>query len=634
MRMGADGPHEGALVELLDAAPDGILLVGKDGRIAFANAAIARLFGYTAEELVGAPIETLVPEGERGRHVADRSAYANAPRRRPMGLGLALQGRRKDGSELPVEISLAPMTASDAGLVVAIVRDATEQRALEEQRLRFGRSQAVEEIVAGLEAIVWEATAPDRASLTYLGGRDEAFLGYSRNQWLREGFWLSVVYPDDRITALTFAETALEQDSFELEYRLVDAGGAIHDVRDIVSVTRGENREVERVRGMIVDLTHRRELEERLSESRKMEAVGQLAGGIAHDFNNLLTIVSGYALRLRRRADLSDVHADLDQIITAANRAAELTRQLLTFARRGQGEAVLLEPGETLTSLEPMLRRLIDADIAIDFGFDERLPWVLMDRAQLEQVAMNLIINASDAMHDGGTLTIAGRARSMSEADALRQGVRPGEYVQLSVTDTGVGIPPEVRERIFEPFFTTKKDKGTGMGLATVYGIVDGAGGWIDVDTAPGRGTTFHIMLPVAGVDAELVAEQPPGPTVLLVEDEKALRRLVQRMLEEEGHTVLAAADGLEAIAIAERHKGPLHLLLTDVVMPGLSGPELARRLHVARPDLEVLYMSGYNDSRLVKRGVEQAKVNLLTKPFTPDELVERVRSLVPPQDA
>jgi PAS domain S-box-containing protein len=630
--MSADGLPEGTLVELLDVAPDGILLVGDDGRIAFANAAIGRLFGYPPKDLVGSAVESLVPEGRRAAHRADRAAFAAAPRRRPMGLGLPLTGLRKDGSEFPVEISLAPMSEAVAGFVVAIVRDATEQRAIEEQRLRSARSQAAEEIVAGLEAIVWEATAADRASLTYIGGRDEAFLGYPRSDWLREGFWLSVVHPEDRIAALTFAETAREQDSFELEYRLIDAEGVVHQVRDIVTVTRAPSGSVERIRGVIVDLTERRALERRLSEARKMEAVGQLAGGIAHDFNNLLTIVSGYALRLRRRADLGAVQEDLDQIITAANRAAELTRQLLTFARRGRGETVLLDPGEALMTLEPMLRRLIDADIVIAFDRESSLPQVLIDRGQLEQVAMNLIINASDAMHGGGTLTVAARARSLSHADASRHGVRPGRYVELSVADTGVGIPPDVRERIFEPFFTTKGDRGTGMGLATVYGIVEGAGGWIDVESEVGTGTTFRVLLPVASSAATPANEEHGGPTVLLVEDEPALRQLVQRMLEEEGYTVIQATDGIDALSRAERHQGPLHLLLTDVVMPGLSGPELVRQLEVTRPDLEVLYMSGYNDSRLVNRGVEQAKVNLLMKPFTPDELLARVRGLTTPR--
>jgi PAS domain S-box-containing protein len=628
--MGAEGLQEGALVELLDAAPDGILLVSSDGRIAFGNAAAQQLFGYGRAELLGSAIETLVPSRYRSRHVADRQTYTSRPRPRPMGLGLRLQGLRRDGSEFPVEISLAPMTSSGERLIVTIVRDATEQRAIEEQRLRYARSQAVDEIVAGLEAIVWESTTPDRGSLTYLGGREEAFLGYPREQWLEHGFWLSVVHPDDRIAALTFAETANEKDTFELEYRLIDHGGGIHHVRDVVSVTRDDGGEVARLRGVIVDVTERRELEGRLSEAQKMEAVGQLAGGIAHDFNNLLTIASGYARRLRGRHDIAHAHDDLDQIITATDRAAQLTSQLLTFARRGQGEATLVDPGEAIRGLEPMLRRLIDADIVFDFRLDRLLPGVLIDRTQLEQILMNLILNARDAMPGGGTLTIASRTSSLSADEAGRRGVPAGDYVELLLSDTGVGMAPEVRERIFEPFFTTKKDRGTGMGLATVYGIIDQAGGWIDVESAPGHGTTFLVVLPAAAPLAARDHEQAFGdkPTLLLVEDEAALRQLVVTMLAEDGYVVLQAGNGMDAIALAERHRGPIDLLITDVVMPRLSGPELAQQLKGLRPGLEVLFMSGYNDSRLVARGVQQANVNLLVKPFTPDQLLARVQEL------
>jgi PAS domain S-box-containing protein len=628
--MASEGLHEGALVELLDAAPDGILLVSSEGRIVFANAAAQQLFGYARDELLDSAIETLVPGRYRQRHVSDRQTYISQPRPRPMGLGLRLQGVRKDGSEFPVEISLAPMITSGERLVVTIVRDATEQRAIEEQRLRYARSQAVEEIVAGLEAIVWESTTPDRASLTYLGGREEAFLGYPRAQWLEDGFWLSVVHPDDRIAALTFAETASEKDTFELEYRLIDAGGGLHHVRDVVSVTRDDGGGVARLRGVIVDVTERRELEGRLAEAQKMEAVGQLAGGIAHDFNNLLTIASGYARRLRGRGEIAAVHADLDQIITATDRAAQLTSQLLTFARRGQGEATLVDPGEAIRGLEPMLRRLIDADIVFDFQLDRLLPGVLIDQTQLEQILMNLILNARDAMPGGGTLTVASRTSSVSEDEASRRGVLAGDYVELLLSDTGVGMAPEVRERIFEPFFTTKKDRGTGMGLATVYGIIDQAGGWIDVESAPGHGTTFLVVLPVAAplASRDDEPELSDAPTLLLVEDEAALRQLVVTMLDEEGYAVLQAGNGLDAIALAERHRGPIDLLITDVVMPRLSGPELAQQLRGLRPGLEVLFMSGYNDSRLISRGVEQAKVNLLTKPFTPDQLLSKVREL------
>ena len=629
--MSAEPLMEAALVELLDAAPDGIVLVGADGRIAFANEALEQLFGYERGALAGATTETLVPARYTARHVRDREAYAASPDRRPMGVGMQLQGMRRDGSEFPVEISLAPLTTGGRTMTVSIVRDATEQHVLQEERVRYERSQAVEEIVSGLEAIVWQGTAPDRESLTYLGGRTEAFLGYAPEQWLQPGFWLSVVHPDDRLTALTFAERAAETDTFEIEYRLIAADDAIHDVRDIVSVTRDEEGATVRLSGVIIDVTERREFEARLSQAHKMEAVGQLAGGIAHDFNNLLTIVSGYARRLRSRPHLSEAHSDLDQIIAASDRAADLTRQLLAFARRGQREEELLDANASIRSLEPMLRRVLDADITFRFELAEHLPAVMMDRTELEQVLMNLIINAADAMHGGGALTVTTKSQPVSAAEAALHGVATGVDVRILIADTGDGIAPEVRERVFEPYFTTKTDKGTGMGLATVYGIVDQAGGWIDLDTAVGVGTTFQIMLPAAPSQSRSddPAEESAGRcTVLVVEDEPALRALVVSMLEEHGYVVLPAGTWLAAIALAERHPGPIDLLLTDVVMPGVSGPELALRLRGLRPKLEVLYMSGYNDSRLVNSSIDNTDFKLLVKPFTPEELIERVRAL------
>ena len=626
----ADGfiTHE-ALIALLDASPVGILMMTDDGHVKFSNLAAQRLFGYERDQMLGAPVESLIPHRYRSHHVAERMAYAEAAQPRPMGLGLRIYGLHGDGTELPVEVSLAPMEADGERLTVTIVRDATEQRLAEEQRMRYERARAVEEIVAGLEAIVWESTAPDRESLTYLDGCEEAFLGYSRERWLKRGFWLAVVHPEDRVAALTLAATALASDTFELEYRLIAADGAVHHVRDIVSVTRGEDGKIERMRGVIVDMTERHELEDRLARAQKMEAVGALAGGIAHDFNNLLTIVSGYARRLRGRPGLTDAASDLDQIITATDRAAELTGQLLSFARRGRMEAVLLEPGELIRALEPTIRGLLDADIVLDIQLDRHVPCVLMDRTQLEQILMNLILNASDAMSNGGTLTITTRTRGVSDQQAAGRGALAGDYVELAVSDTGTGMPAELRERIFEPFFTTKRGRGTGMGLATVHGTVEQAGGWIELESEPGVGTTFQILLPVATPPVPVpAAASTSRTTLLLVEDEPALRQLVATMLEEDGYTVLQAGNGLDAVSVAGRHFGKIDLLITDVAMPRLAGPELARKLQRLRPGLQVLYMSGYNDSRLVSRGVAEAKVRLLVKPFTPDELLAIVREL------
>jgi CheY-like chemotaxis protein len=273
-----------------------------------------------------------------------------------------------------------------------------------------------------------------------------------------------------------------------------------------------------------------------------------------------------------------------------------------------------------------MIRRLLDDDIVLDIRLARHVPHVLMDGAQLEQVLMNLIINASDAMRGGGTLKIRTRRRDASDPRAGGPGAPAVEHVEVTVSDTGVGMPSEVRERIFEPFFTTKPDEGTGMGLATVYGIVEQAGGWIEVESEPGVGTTFSVVLPVAPSPEP---ESPPTETTLLVvEDEPALRQLVATMLAEDGYQVLEARNGLDALAVAERHDGSIDLLITDVVMPHLTGPELARTLQGLRPGLEVLFMSGYNDSRLVGRGLAEGAARLLVKPFTPEQLLGTVRGL------
>jgi hypothetical protein len=630
--MSIDRLAEGALSELLDASPDGVVMAAQDGTIEYANHTAERLFGYGRDELVGMSIERLLPDQLRERHVRDRSAYLKHPRSRPMGLGLRLQALHRDGAEVPVEISLAPVSLGDGTHTVATVRDATEQRKLEGERMRYARAHAVEEIVAALDVIVWESAMPDRDMLTYLGGRPEMLLGYARAQWLEPGFWASAVHPEDRLTALTFAEAAREKERFELQYRMTTAAGELRHVRDIVTVQRNADGTIGRLRGVITDITERRQIVERVGQAQKMEAVGQLAGGIAHDFNNLVTIVSGYAQRLAERPELADAREDVEHILSAADRAGELTRQLLAFARRGTGSSAQLDAGALIDELEPMLRRLLAADIALEITIATGLPPVTIDRAGLEQIVMNLVINASDAMPAGGMLRVTLDEVDAGVEEAKDHGLDAGTFVRCMVADSGDGLPEGIAGRIFEPFFTTKGVKGTGMGLATVNGMVEQAGGWIDVASVPGVGATFIVMLPVAEERVEAV-EPPTGPgapgTVLLVEDEPALRRLVVTMLEDQGYTVLQAGNGHDAIAVADRHRGDIDLLLTDIVMPRLSGPELAAQLRGLRPGLEVLFMSGYNDSRLLSRGVEESQVNLLVKPFTPDQLVARVAELL-----
>jgi PAS domain S-box-containing protein len=380
-------------------------------------------------------------------------------------------------------------------------------------------------------------------------------------------------------------------------------------------------------------------LEEQLRQSQKMEAIGRLAGGVAHDFNNLLTVIKGYSqLTLSEIKDGNPLRGDIEEIKNAADRAADLTRQLLAFSRRQIMEMKTLDLNTILQNLEKMLRRLIGEDIELTFLLGDDLGRVKVDPGQIEQVFMNLVVNARDAMLRGGKLTIETANAVLDEEYARKHvAVKPGQYVMLSVTDTGIGMTPEVRERVFEPFFTTKeKGKGTGLGLSTVYGIVKQSGGNIWVYSEPGRGTTFKIYLPQVDEALEELTEKietkevPRGSeTVLIVEDDKEVRGLAARILENQGYKVLEASQGSEALPLCKEHQKPIHLMLTDVVMPGLDGRELAERAKSFHPGMKVLYMSGYTENTIIHHGVLEKGLNYIQKPFTVDGLARKVREVL-----
>jgi two-component system cell cycle sensor histidine kinase/response regulator CckA len=393
--------------------------------------------------------------------------------------------------------------------------------------------------------------------------------------------------------------------------------------------------------GMALDVTARRELQEQFRQAQKMEAVGRLAGGIAHDFNNLLMVIRGYAELLEDGFRPAEAHRSAEQILKAADRAASLTHQLLAFSRKQVWNPVPLDLNGILEDIEPMLRRLIGEDIELAVRPGEGLGYVKADHSQIEQVILNLAVNARDAMPQGGCLTVETSAVELDDAYARHHAeVTPGPHVLLVVSDTGSGMNAETLAHIFEPFFTTKRD-GTGLGLATVYGIVKQNGGHVWVYSEPGRGTTFKIYLPVAAGSAP--AGVPAGPsaaatglprgseTILLVEDELAVRDLARKFLEETGYHVLEAAGGAEALELARSYCGEIHLLMTDVVMPGISGRELAQQLLDIRPGMKVLYMSGYTDDTVIERGILDRGVVLLQKPFTRRGLARKVRELLDP---
>ena len=387
------------------------------------------------------------------------------------------------------------------------------------------------------------------------------------------------------------------------------------------------------------DVTERKHLEKQLFQAQKMEAVGRLAGGVAHDFNNLLTAIFGYADLLAE--DLAPDHAgrgDLNEIRTAATRASALTRQLLAFSRQQVLQPVVLNLNEVVEDLQKMLHRLLGEDVDLHASLAPDLGNVRADPGQMEQVIMNLAVNARDAMPTGGRLTIETMNADLEEdyADA-HPPVQPGPYVMLAVSDTGIGMDEATKARVFEPFFTTKEaGKGTGLGLATVYGIVKQSGGFIWLYSEPGQGAAFKIYLPRVDAPAEPVVKAPPvgatvagTETVLIAEDDELLRPLARELLSKLGYKVLEARHAAEALAVASAYAGDIHLLVSDVVMPGGGGFRLAQELLSKRPAMRVLYMSGYTDEAVVRHGLLERGLHYLQKPFTPAVLARRIRDVL-----
>ena len=449
---------------------------------------------------------------------------------------------------------------------------------------------------------------------------------------------ISTIFSADSVAHVGAAvQRAVETgESWNLDLEMVGPDGAGRGwVASNGVVERAPDGRVIKIRGTMQDVSQQRQLETQLLQSQRLEAVGQLAGGVAHDFNNMLTAIRGYAELVRMNLPDDDPNAaDLDQVVLAADRAAELTRQLLAFSRRQLLQPRVVDPAEIVTTVAPMLRRLLGEHIELVVAASPDIGRIKVDPSQFEQVIVNLAVNARDAMPDGGRLTIETNPVELDEAYAARHAdANAGSFVGLIVSDNGSGMDAATQARIFEPFFTTKAPgKGTGMGLATVYGIVRQSGGSIYVYSEPGRGTSFKIYLP--RVDAEPSAEvwvpaaAPPtgAEVVLLVEDEEAVRMFGARTLSALGYTVLQAANGTEALALVAAHADPIDLLVTDVTMPGMQGHQLAAALRSDRPDLPVLYVSGFTETLVGRPGVPGDGSGFLAKPFAGDALGRAVR--------
>ena len=505
--------------------------------------------------------------------------------------------------------------------------------------LRESTRQLLEAMtVARMSSWDWDVTA---GTMSWSGREVQVFGEQGRPADASLTSFLDVVHPLDRTAVEQGLTRAAESGQrCELDFRVVDANGKTRwlDLRGQRDRQDGNHRV--RVLGLVMDMTDRRLLEEQLLESQKLESIGRLAGGIAHDFNNLLTGILGYArFALQSVPENHAARADILEIERAGTRAASLTGQLLAYARRQMIVPQIVRLNQLVIGMDSLLRRLIGEDVDLETRCARDLWPAQIDPGQFEQVIINLAVNARDAMPRGGHLTIE-TSNSTLDDSYMRQHpeVLPGEYVVLTVSDTGVGMDSATQTRIFEPFFTTKEQgKGTGLGLAVCYGIVKQAGGHLWVYSEPGRGTTFKVLLPRASAEPSAPPVAPPheqlssrgDETLLIVEDEPVVRQLTVRALSEKGYHILEAEDGPGALAEANSHPGELHLLITDVVMPGMNGKELADRLTAERPDLRVLYISGYAEHAVVRHGVLQEGIAFLSKPFDLAELARTVRKVL-----
>jgi PAS domain S-box-containing protein len=510
-----------------------------------------------------------------------------------------------------------------AGLAQAAALDALQAS---EERLRT--------LVEELGVILWQAE-PYSQQPAFVSRSAETILGYPASTWVSEpGFWRARLDPDDRDETLAAATAAIaEGRDHELEYRLRAADGEYRVFRDIVRVLTDESGQAVQIQGVMVDITDRRRLEEQLRESQKMEAVGRLAGGIAHDFNNLLTAIQGYAELLQHRLPAGGVERGYaEEIRSAAQEAASLTRRLLAVGRRQLLNPEELPLNSVVERTESLLRRLAGERVELRTDLSPDAGHVRADPGQLEQVIVSLVDNARDAMPRGGVLTLRTLRVELDEREAEELELTPGRYAVLAVGDTGTGIDEAVLPHVFEPFFTTKElARGTGLGLASAHGIVRQSGGSISVQSAPGAGTTVEIYLPWVELPRHAPAKTAASPapaaaTVLVVEDEPVVRELVTEMLATAGYRVLAAGSGREALAAFDAD-GDVDLLLSDVVMPSMTGPELARQIRERRPDVRVVYMSAYSDEAVTGHGALELGDGFLAKPFSRDLLVETIGS-------
>jgi two-component system cell cycle sensor histidine kinase/response regulator CckA len=612
---------------LFEGAKDGILILDSEsGKIVDVNPFLVELTGYTHEEFLGKHLWEIGPFKDVA---ASRASFERLQAEQYVRYeDLPLEAR--NGRKIDVEFVSNIYRVGNENVIQCNIRDITARKADQAERMRL--TAAIEQVA---EAVIVTDT---RGSIVYVNPAFEEVTGYTRAEvaGCNPRILKSGAHDDAYYQALW----STISDGKTWRGRMVNKRrDGTHCTEDVtISAVRDAAGTITHYVAVKRDVTRNLALEAQLLQAQKMQAVGQLAGGVAHDFNNLLTAILGHTQLLLR--DLPAGHPmrdSLEEVNKAGQRAAALTRQLLLFSRRQVANARVVDVNVVLADMNKMLRRIIGEDIELISEPAADGSGVLIDPSHFEQVILNLVVNARDAMPTGGRLFLKTANVDLDDAYVGEHlGVKAGPYVMLAVSDTGSGMDPRTRARIFEPFFTTKEvGKGSGLGLSTVFGIVEQAQGIISVESEVGSGTTFKIYLPRTAIEAALpaVAAAPAPPrgveTILLVEDDDQVRKVTRAVLTQNGYTVLEAADASEALQICETHSGRIHLLLSDVVMPKVSGPEVAKRIVRARPETRVLCMSGHADEALFRHGILEAGVAFIQKPMSPDSLLAKVREVL-----
>jgi PAS domain S-box-containing protein len=614
---------------ILDAAVDGILTIDENGIVGSVNAAACRLFGYDRDELVGCNVKMLMPSPYSKEHDDYLSNYRRTGDRKIIGIGREVEGRRADGSTFPMELAVGEATANGHKIFSGFVRDTTERRRIEGERASLGR--ILEE--SRNEIFVFD----DRTLKFRLVNREgRKNLGFTLDE-------LEAMTPVDikpEFTAEAFAEMIeplRERSGETLSFRTIhqrkDGSEYPVDIRLQHSQERGE------FVAIIFDVTEQDELERQLVQSQKMEAIGTLAGGVAHDFNNLLTSIQGSSELILATADCGGrLERSALRIKKAAERGEALTKQLLAFSRKQVTRPEWFALNAAIREVGELVERMLNEDVSLEFDLDPDAGSILFDPAQFDQVMINLVVNARDAMPEGGKIRVSTRPAELDSTRAHGLGVAAGKVAKLSITDTGSGMPAEVLSKIFDPFFTTKPiGKGTGLGLATVRGILEQHGAGLTVESEVGNGTSFAIFFPrtssaktamTGGSSIRASGSRAVSGNVLVVEDDALMRELMVEVLELKGFTASSAEGPLAAIEQVRSGMSP-DLVITDVVMPEMSGFTLAKALVESTPDLQVLFMSGYTDQVLADRGELSDEDAFIRKPFGNDKLIEKVQELL-----